>query len=75
MGSTSGKILTASQNPINLAILLYNPPHRQEARGRSLKYASTLTRAHFILDSRVKALEGEVRTMKALAMSKDKKQC
>ena len=53
----------------------YHLPCRQESRGGSAKYASTSPRAHFMLDSRVKALEGEVRTIKALAMIKDVKRC
>ena len=52
----------------------YHLPPRQRARGGSSKYASALPGAYSMLYSRIKAMEDEVRTIKALAMSKDEKQ-
>ena len=52
----------------------YHLPPRQRARGGSSKYASALPGAYSMLYSRIKAMEDEVRTIKALALSKEEKQ-
>ena len=52
----------------------YHLPCWQKARGGSPAYASTPPGDNSMLYSRIEALEQEVETFKALAMSKDKKQ-